>query len=123
LAAARATQQEWLLSVPCDVPFLPLNLVMRLYDEAHTRQVDLVRAADASGTHFAIMLLHRNLLADLDEYVQLGGRKVQTWQAKHPSATVFFDEHPQVFMNINTPDDLKNAERMAHHYLGQNHIL
>lgn len=116
LAAARTARQEWLLSVPCDVPFLPLDLVMRLHDQALASQVPLVRVADETGIHYAIMLVHRDLIPDLTNYVAGGGRQVQTWQAHHPVETLYFGEDPYAFLNINTLEDLKTAERVAKRY-------
>lgn len=116
LAAARTAQREWLLCVPCDIPFLPLDLVMQLHDHAVASQVRLARAADETGTHFAVMLVHRELIADLDEFVRTGGRQVQAWQARHASETIYFGNDPYAFLNINTPDDLRTAERIAHRY-------
>ncbi len=116
LSAARTAQQEWLLCVPCDVPFLPLDLVMQLHDHATASQVGLVRAADETGTHFAVMLVHRGLIPDLEEFILGGGRQVQSWQARHESETIYFGDDPYAFMNINTPEDLRKAERIAHRY-------
>jgi molybdenum cofactor guanylyltransferase len=122
LAAARVAQHEWLLSVPCDLPFLPLDLVMRLHDQAETCQVRLARAADATGTHFAIMLMHRELVPDLDQFVQSGGRQVQAWQARHACETIFFADALEAFFNINTADDLRQAECLAHRYAARTGI-
>lgn len=116
LSAARTAQQEWLLTVPCDAPFLPLDLVARLHDHARLAQVPLIRAADETGIHFAIMLVHRDLIPDLEDYVRDGGRQVRAWQEKHPNETVYFGEDPYAFLNVNTPEDLKTAERVAHRY-------
>jgi molybdenum cofactor guanylyltransferase len=116
LSAARTAQQEWLLTVPCDAPFLPLDLVMQLHDHARASRVPLARAADETGTQFAIMLVHRDLMADLGDFVREGGRQVQSWQARHPCETVYFGEDPYAFLNVNTPEDLKTAERVAHRY-------
>lgn len=116
LAAARTAQHEWLLCVPCDTPFLPLDLVMQLHDHAVTSKVQLARAADETGTHFAVMLVHRELVADLDRYVLNGGRQVRAWQDRHASETIYFGGDPYAFLNINTPDDLRKAERIAQRY-------
>lgn len=119
LAAARTAQQEWLLCVPCDVPFLPLDLVMQLHDHALASQVRLARAADETGTHFAVMLVHRELIPDLEDFVSGGGRQVQAWQARHANETIYFGGDPYAFLNINTPEDLKKAEHIAHRYKRQ----
>ena len=116
LAAARTARQDWLLSVPCDAPFLPLDLVMRLHNQAVVDNIPLVRAADETGTHFAVMLAHRDLMPDLEDYVAGGGRQVQTWQERHPCETLYFGEDPYAFLNINTQDDLRTAERVAPRY-------
>jgi molybdopterin-guanine dinucleotide biosynthesis protein A len=116
LTAARTAQQDWLLCVPCDVPFLPLDLVMQLHDHAIASRVRLARAADETGTHFAIMLVHRELISDLESFVHEGGRQVQAWQARHASETIYFGDDPYAFLNINTPDELRKAERIAHRY-------
>jgi len=119
LAAARTARHAWLLSVPCDVPFLPLDLAMRLHDHALSTQAPLVSVADEVGTHFAIMLIHRDLIPDLENYVDQGGRQIQAWQARHPVETLYFGEDPYAFLNINTQDDLKTAERVAPRYRRQ----
>ncbi len=119
LAAARTAQQEWLLSVPCDTPFLPLDLVGQLHDHALASQVKMARAADETGTHFAIMLVHRELIADLEDFVHSGGRQVQAWQARHASETIYFGDDPYAFINLNTPDQLRKAERIATRYARQ----
>jgi molybdopterin-guanine dinucleotide biosynthesis protein A len=116
LAAARTAQHEWLLSVPCDAPFLPLDLVMRLHNQAVVGHLPLVRAADETGTHYAVMLVHRDLIPDLEAYVAEGGRQVQTWQEHHPSETLYFGEDPYAFLNINTREDHRTAERVAPRY-------
>ena len=116
LAAGRTAQQEWLLTVPCDAPFLPLDLAVHLHAQALANGVPLVRAADDSGIHYAVMLLHRSLLADLDLFVQNDGRQVRAWQATHPLETVVFRGDPYAFLNVNTPDDLRTAHRLARRY-------
>lgn len=116
LSAARTAQQEWLLCVPCDAPFLPLDLVMQLHNHAIASQVQLARVADETGTHYAIMLVHRELIADLADFVRAGGRQVQAWQARHACETLYYGDDPYAFLNINTPEDLRKAERIAHRY-------
>jgi molybdenum cofactor guanylyltransferase len=116
LAAGRTAQQEWLLTVPCDTPFLPLDLALHLHTQALVNQVPIVRAADETGVHYAVMLMHCSLLGELDQFVQDGGRQVRAWQEAHPHETVTFKGDPYAFLNINTPEELRNAERLARRY-------
>jgi len=119
LACARTAREDWLLSLPCDVPFLPLDLAARMHNQALVSQTPMVRVADETGTHFAIMLVHKDLLDDMAEFVAEGGRQVQAWQARHPSETLYFGDDPYAFLNINTQEDLKTAERVAARYRRQ----
>lgn len=118
LAAGRTARQEWLLTVPCDAPFLPLDLAMHLHAQALANEVRMVRAADETGTHYAVMLMHRSLLPELDTFVRDGGRQVRAWQDTQPVETVEFHGDPYAFLNVNTPDDLRTAERLARRYRG-----
>lgn len=116
LAAARTARMEWMLTLPCDAPFIPLDLARRLFCQAQTGDSPLIRAEDETGVHYAVMLVHKRLMGDLEAYVAAGGRQVQAWQERHRFETVRFDEDPYAFLNINTPEDLRTAERLAPRY-------
>lgn len=109
LAAGQRVAADWLLVTPCDTPFLPADLAERLLAVAREREVALVRAADRRQIHYAVMLLHRRLLADLAAALAAGERRVQSWQARHGHAEATFDG-PDAFLNINTEADLRLAE-------------
>ncbi|NTV95768.1 MAG: molybdenum cofactor guanylyltransferase [Thiobacillus sp.] len=112
LAAAETTAAEWLLVTPCDTPFLPVNLAAQMLAVALDRHVPLVRAADTERIHYAVMLMHRNLLADLAAALAEGERRVQAWQARHRNAEASFTD-PNAFHNINTATQLGEAEALA----------
>lgn len=110
LACAPAALHEWLLVVPCDTPFLPETLAAGMLERARTCGVKLVRAADAERIHYAIMLLHRSLLADLMTWLEAGERRVQGWQARHTPVEARFEQPPWAFLNINSAEDMRRAE-------------
>lgn len=112
LAAAGRVAADWLLVTPCDTPFLPADLATRLLSQARTCGVPLVRAADGERVHYAVMLLHRCLLADLAAALAGGERRVQAWQARLPHADARFAD-PLAFFNVNDADDLRRAEAEA----------
>ncbi len=100
-AGFRALQGEWLLSVPCDTPQLPTDLVYRLWQMAQHQQVMLSIARSASGPHPVCCLMHRSLAQSLQAFLAQGQRKVSAWQSQHPHAWVDFEDD-LAFTNVNT---------------------
>lgn len=111
LAGLQAAQHEWVLTIPCDTPYLPIDLTARLYNA--TEQVDLV-VASASRIHATVMLCRRSLAADLAAALAEGERKVQNWQARQRRAIVEFAD-TLAFANINTPQQLAGANINGRH--------
>lgn len=113
-ARANAPSAKWLASIPSDTPFLPRDLVARLREAALREGRPLACAASGGQSHPVIGLwslaLERTLRHAL---VEEGVRKVDSWTARHSIATVTFAAEPiDPFFNINSPDDLRTAERM-----------
>jgi molybdopterin-guanine dinucleotide biosynthesis protein A len=101
----------WLLSVPCDSPFLPLDLAQRLADALIANNADLAYAVtgpdegQTNQVHPVFSLMRSSLRDDLARYLQTGARKVREWQASVKAVAVpFADEH--AFRNLNTIADL-----------------
>lgn len=117
LAASAGVGREWLLVAPCDTPFLPHDLADRLLAAAQAAGVLLARAADPRRSHYAVVLLHRDLLADMRETMAAGERSLRGWQARHRHAEVRF-ESAQHFLNINTAADLAHAESIVGGQIG-----
>ena len=106
----------YLLSVPCDCPFLPTDLARRLSDALMSSGADIAYAITINQNqtehHPVFCLLKRGVIVGLAEYLSEGGRKVLSWVSSQAHVQVVFDDHSE-FLNINTPDDLKtiNASR------------
>lgn len=112
LAGLKAAQHEWVLTVPCDTPFLPADLVSRL-SLAATADVDIV-VASAARIHATVMLCRRSLAPSLANALAQGERKVQHWQALQRRAIAeFVDE--SAFSNLNTPQQLEGAGHHGQH--------
>ena len=108
-AAMLIDGNEWLVTAPCDTPFLPLNLVEQFVYHANAKQVDLLVARDKTQVHPVFMMVHQSVLPNLRAYLASGERKVDRWYCalKHTAVT-FEDAH--AFSNINTPLELKRLE-------------
>ena len=59
------------------------------------------------------MALRVSLLPALRQYLASGERRVGLWQSRLGAAEARFDETPEAFMNVNTPEELERAERYA----------
>lgn len=105
-AGLGAATTEWVVTVPCDSPFLPTDLVDRLADAALRDGRPVALARTGKWTHPVFALVRRDLLPDLEAFLADGGRKIDAWTARAGQAEVDFgDEAP--FRNINTRDELR----------------
>jgi len=105
------------LTVPCDTPFLPDNLVLTLADKLEENTI--VMAASAGRTHPVTALWPIALVKDLEAWLKdPANRRVFDFVARHRSRTVEFETLTTAsgqldpFFNINTPEDLAIAEAM-----------
>ena len=109
-----------LLTVPCDTPLFPLDLVARLYEAMDTQNADLAMAAapeedGAVRPQPVFCLLKIELLESLLKFTQGGGRKIDAWTSQHRCAIVPFDligDSPQAFANANTLAELQQLEAL-----------
>jgi molybdopterin-guanine dinucleotide biosynthesis protein A len=111
---------EWLLTVPGDCPFLPDDLVERLHQERRERGKVLACAKSGDWRHPVVALwpvaLRDNLRhALVDEDL----RKIEAWTGRHGVAIAEWPTAPfDPFFNVNTPEDMAAAERIAAQHRG-----
>ena len=98
------------VTVPCDSPFLPLDLVARLREALIVRQAQVAVARTGDQSHPVFCLAYRDLLPHLQQFLDAGGRKIDAWYATLRLAEVGFDDQPEAFSNFNTLDELRAAE-------------
>ena len=101
------------LSVPTDTPFLPEDLVARLVEARETASAKIACAASGGRTHPVVGLWPVGLADMLEADLRGGMRKVERWTAQHGAALAGFGiEGGDPFFNVNTPEDLAQAEKM-----------
>ena len=118
LAGLEHGSRPWLLTVPCDSPRFPLDLLERLAQAAEREGADLALALgrDEDGRlrrQPVFCLLRRELRASLHDYLQGGGRKIDDWIASQRHVAVAFDtpdDDPRAFYNANTLAELQALE-------------
>lgn len=111
-------ETPWLLTVPCDTPLFPTDLVQRLaraFDD-ETTEIAMAAAREEDGQlrHQPVFCLLRvDLLDSLVAFTQAGGRKIQRWTDLHHTVVVPFDrpgDDRQAFFNANTLAELQSLE-------------
>lgn len=105
-----AAKTAWVLTSPCDSPFLPLDLAERLASAVAGGGHDLAVARTGQQAHPVFALVATRVLDNLTQFLGAGGRKIDTWYASLSVISVdFVDE--SAFRNINTPEDLARLQR------------
>ena len=123
LTGLERCETPYLVTVPCDTPLLPLDLVPRLAQALEAQDADIAMAsAPEMGKEGQLRvraqpvfcLLRVELLESLVKFTHEGGRKIDAWTAQHKTVLVPFDrpgDDPQAFFNANTLAELHQLER------------
>jgi molybdopterin-guanine dinucleotide biosynthesis protein A len=107
-AALLCAKNDYVMTVPCDTPFLPADLIARLAQALKLRMTDAAVAVAGGRRQPAIALYRKSVLPGLIAYLDAGGRKVNDWLDSLQLSEVVFDNVAD-FDNINTCDDLARA--------------
>ena len=106
-AALGVASHEMVLTVPCDSPFFPLDLLSRLYERMKNNELAVAKTGTQSHPVFA--LVRTSVRADLEAFLSKGGRKIDAWYASLKVVEVQFDDEADAFRNINTREELDRA--------------
>lgn len=109
-----------LLTVPCDTPLFPLDLIARLHTALTAQDAELAMAAAREGDgqirpQPVFCLLKVTLFDSLVAFTHQGGRKIDAWTGQHRCALVAFDQpHDarEAFFNANTHEELQKLESL-----------
>ncbi|MGF6636363.1 molybdopterin-guanine dinucleotide biosynthesis protein A [Paraburkholderia sp. MM5496-R1] len=115
LAGLRAGGTAYLLSAPCDSPWLPADLAARLADALDANHADIatVTTVDTGGEtslHPVFALMRTAVADDLAAFLASGERKVRAWYARHKTVEVVFADE-RAFYNANSLQELADLER------------
>jgi molybdenum cofactor guanylyltransferase len=106
-AGLRAAAHPLVVTVPCDSPFLPQDLVSRLKEKLGANQ--LAVAKTGAQAHPVFSLVRTDVLENLERFLRGGGRKIDAWYASLRTVEVSFDDEADAFRNINTLEELGKA--------------
>jgi molybdopterin-guanine dinucleotide biosynthesis protein A len=113
LAGLEHCETPYMVTVPCDTPHFPTDLVARLAAALAAEDADIAMAAtDEDGVRQVqpvFCLLKTTLIESLVAYLTGGQRKIDQWTAQHRCVEVLFDD-AAAFFNANTPADLRQLQ-------------
>ena len=106
----QATDRPYIVTAPCDSPFIPDTLVETLFHTLIADQAEISVAHDGTRMQPVFALLRCELLPSLLAYLEAGGRKIDSWYSQHHTALADFSASPETFLNLNTPEDKQALE-------------
>ncbi|MDE2047586.1 MAG: molybdenum cofactor guanylyltransferase MobA [Betaproteobacteria bacterium] len=109
IAGLQHCDTPYLVTMPCDVPLFPHDLVARLAAALQAAGADAASVATGAQLQPVFCLMRAALRDSLQRYLQGGGRKVDAWLAQQHAVVVPFDDEA-AFANVNTQAELQSLE-------------
>jgi molybdopterin-guanine dinucleotide biosynthesis protein A len=118
LTGLERCETSFMMTVPCDTPLFPYDLVARLAAALETEGAEIAMAAarEEDGQlrpQPVFCLMNTDLLESVVRFTHGGGRKIDAWTALHKTVLVPFDlpgDDPKAFFNANTLAELHQLE-------------
>ena len=102
----------WILTAPADVPFLPLDLTVRLCGHMPVPEPDVLVIRHGRHREPSLGVWSVKLVDDLRRAIlEEGMRRVEAFAERHRLAELAWPGGGAAFMNVNTPDELSAASR------------
>ncbi|MDC9727766.1 MAG: molybdenum cofactor guanylyltransferase [Methyloprofundus sp.] len=109
-AALTACQYKVLLVVPCDSPFMNASSLQCLIEQRAKQDADIAVAFDGERIHPVFMAIKSSLKDSLQAYLASGERKIDRWFEQHHCIKVDLRSSPDIFLNINTLEQLAELD-------------
>ena len=110
LAALRVAETPYVLTAPCDSPWLPADYAQRMLAALEREQTTISVAYGEGCWQPVFALLPVTLRDDLAAWLAVGEGGVGRWLRQHRPARVEFADRPMLFRNVNTPEELAVLE-------------
>src|SRR3972149_862875 len=109
-SCVRAVTAPVMVTAPCDSPFVPGNLVTRLYRKMQQDDAEISVAHNGERLQLVFTMMQNTVLDFLLAFLRRGERKIDKWFELHKVSVVDFSGQPDTFLNINTRDELALVE-------------
>ncbi len=105
--AMERVKTSYILTLPCDAPFVERDYQERMWSALQTQQTDLAIAFDGRRLQPVHALIPVRLYADLLKFLAGKTRRVDSWYSQYAMGLVDFSGQVRMFCNLNTPEELK----------------
>jgi len=109
-AALEACHHSVLLVVPCDSPFISSASLQQLIQQREAQDADIAVAFDGERIHPVFIALKTSLKNSMQAYLASGERKIDRWFEQHNWIKVDLSTTPDIFLNINTLEQLAELD-------------
>ena len=109
-AAMQAIKSNYMVTLPCDGPLIPDDLVERLIASLQHQPYRIAVAHDGERLQSVYALVPVALKDNLNQFLAKGERKVDLWYRQHPYIATDFSDIPEAFSNINTEEQRLSME-------------
>ena len=113
LTGLERCETPYLVSVPCDTPNFPHDLVEKLALALERDNADIAMATTLEAglvrRQPVFSLMRASLMESLVQATQTGERKIDRWTAQHHCVEVLFED-AQAFFNANTMAELQQLQ-------------
>jgi molybdopterin-guanine dinucleotide biosynthesis protein A len=104
ICAMKSSTTSHIVTLPCDGPFLPADLVDRLISSLADNNAEIAVAHDGDRMQPVYSLMPVTLSNSLGSFLDSGERKIDLWYRQHRVALADFSDCPETFRNINTAE-------------------
>ena len=111
--AMKKATTRFIVTLPCDGPVIPDDLIERLSTAMEQSQADIAVAHDGTRLQPVHAMISVALLPSLEKFLDEGNRKIDLWYARHKMAEADFSDVPEIFNNINTPQEHRQLEQQG----------
>ncbi len=101
---------DYVVTAPCDSPFIPADLVDKLYSTLSQEKAEICTAFCNGRLQPVFTLMQTDLLPSILSFLNNGERKIDKWFEKHRLAVADFSDQPDTFININSAEELAAIE-------------
>ena len=104
---------NWIASFPSDTPFFKMDVLKKFLNEINEKESELFFIKSNEKRHNIFGLWSLDLIDQLEKDLETGTRKVEKWANNIGVKTINMSfEKKDPFFNINTKEDLKDAEKI-----------